>query len=51
MKVVKRDGRTEDVHMDKITDRIRKLCDGLDTRFIEPVRGGRGTGGGRALAL
>lgn len=45
MKVVKRDGRREDVHMDKITARIRNLCDGLDARFIDPVRGGA-----RALA-
>lgn len=38
MHVVKRDGRKEEVHFDKITARIRKLTDGLDKRFIDPVR-------------
>ena len=37
MYVIKRDGRSEEVHFDKITARIRKLCDGLDARFIDPV--------------
>jgi hypothetical protein len=37
MFVVKRDGRQEDVHFDKITARIRKLCYGLDMRYIDPV--------------
>lgn len=38
MYVLKRDGRREEVHFDKITARIRKLCDGLDTRYVDPVR-------------
>ncbi len=37
MYVIKRDGREEKVHLDKITARIGKLCDGLDMRFIDPV--------------
>jgi hypothetical protein len=30
MHVIKRDGRTESVHFDKITSRISKLAFGLD---------------------
>lgn len=37
MLVTKRDGRLESVKFDKITARIEKLCDGLDTNYIEPV--------------
>ncbi|CAM9852041.1 unnamed protein product [Chrysoparadoxa australica] len=37
MYVVKRDGRHESVQFDKITSRIKKLCYGLDDRFVEPV--------------
>lgn len=37
MYVVKRDGREEDVHFDKITARIKKLCEGLDMDFVDPV--------------
>lgn len=37
MYVVKRDGRQEDVHFDKITARIKKLCEGLDMDFVDPV--------------
>ena len=36
MCVVKRDGRNEPVHFDKITSRIQKLCYGLDMDFIDP---------------
>jgi ribonucleoside-diphosphate reductase alpha chain len=36
MKVKKRDGRSEDVDMNKITKRIQRLCDGLDTRYVRP---------------
>ena len=35
MYVVKRDGRKEKVHFDKITSRIRKLCYGLNENFVE----------------
>lgn len=35
MFVVKRDGRKEEVHFDKITSRIKKLCYGL--RHVDPV--------------
>ena len=34
MYVIKRDGRREDCHFDKITARIRKLCYGLDPMLI-----------------
>ena len=37
MFVVKRDGRSQEVKFDNITQRIRNLCDGLDPRFIDPV--------------
>jgi hypothetical protein len=33
--VVKRDGRKEPVHFDKITSRIEKLCYGLDMDYID----------------
>jgi len=36
MHVVKRDGRAESVHFDKITSRISKLAFGLDTKHVEP---------------
>ena len=36
MYVVKRDGRTEEVHYDKITSRIEKLCYGLNMEFVDP---------------
>ena len=35
--VIKRDGRTEPVMFDKITNRIRKLCYELDENFVEPA--------------
>ncbi len=37
MFVKKRDGREEEVHFDKITSRIQKLCYGLDMDFIDPT--------------
>ena len=37
MFVIKRDGRTEKVHFDKITSRIKKLCYGLNEAFVDPV--------------
>ena len=39
MFVIKRDGKKEEVHFDKITARIKKLCYGLDKRYIDPVSG------------
>ncbi|XP_015126458.1 ribonucleoside-diphosphate reductase large subunit [Diachasma alloeum] len=36
MFVVKRDGRKEEVHYDKITSRIQKLCYNLDMDFVDP---------------
>jgi ribonucleoside-diphosphate reductase subunit M1 len=30
-------GRQEDVHFDKITSRIQKLCYGLNSDFVDPV--------------
>lgn len=37
MYVVKRDGQKQEVKFDAITRRIRRLTDGLDTRFVDPV--------------
>nr|CAH7757153.1 unnamed protein product [Callosobruchus chinensis] len=37
MYVLKRDGRKEEVLLDKITSRIKKLCYGLDMDYVEPV--------------
>ena len=37
MYVVKRNGRRESVKFDKITYRIKKLCYGLDPKYIEPL--------------
>jgi len=37
MQVIKRDGRQQEVRFDRITQRIRVLCDGLDARFVDPV--------------
>ncbi|CAO1365642.1 unnamed protein product [Diamesa tonsa] len=37
MYVMKRDGRKEEVHFDKITSRIQKLCYGLNMDFVDPV--------------
>ena len=34
--VKKRDGREEEVHFDKITSRIKKLCYGLND-FVDPA--------------
>ncbi|XP_037042258.1 ribonucleoside-diphosphate reductase large subunit [Bradysia coprophila] len=36
MYVVKRDGRKEDVHCEKISSRIHKLCYGLNMDFVSP---------------
>ena len=38
MYVIKRDGRHEQVHFDKITSRISKLAYGLNPDFCDPVR-------------
>ncbi len=37
MLVVKRDGRRESVKFDKITARIEKLCNGLNSDYVKPV--------------
>ncbi|CAE8618306.1 unnamed protein product, partial [Polarella glacialis] len=37
MTVLKRDGQKQEVKFDNITKRLRTLCDGLDTKFIDPV--------------
>ncbi|CAE8621930.1 unnamed protein product [Polarella glacialis] len=37
MTVMKRDGQKQEVKFDNITKRLRTLCDGLDTKFIDPV--------------
>ena len=36
MQVVKRNGKKETVRYDKITSRIKKLCYGLDAKYIKP---------------
>ena len=38
MYVVKRDGTKEEVAFDKITRRIRSLCDGLNPDYVDPVK-------------
>jgi len=35
--VLKSDGRHQEVHFDKITFRISKLCYGLNMEFVDPV--------------
>ncbi|MEP7321117.1 MAG: ribonucleoside-diphosphate reductase subunit alpha [Saprospiraceae bacterium] len=37
MKVLKRSGKQEEVSFDKITARIKKLCYGLNSTFVEPI--------------
>ncbi len=36
MEVVKRDGRREEVNVRKITERVQRLCKGLDMNYIKP---------------
>jgi len=38
MVVLKRDGRQEQIHFDKITSRIEKLCYGLEADYIDPTQ-------------
>ncbi|MFK7971785.1 MAG: ribonucleoside-diphosphate reductase subunit alpha [Bacteroidia bacterium] len=38
MYVIKRSGKREEVKMDKITARIKKLCYGLDERYVDSVQ-------------
>ena len=38
MYVIKRDGRKESVHFDKISERITKLCKGLDENHISAIK-------------
>ncbi|MEM6263681.1 MAG: ribonucleoside-diphosphate reductase subunit alpha [Bacteroidota bacterium] len=37
MFVIKRSGKKEEVKLDKITARIKKLCYGLDPRYVDPI--------------
>jgi len=37
MFVIKRDGRREKVHFDKVTARIGKLCYGLNEEYVDPI--------------
>ncbi|MDH3649897.1 MAG: ribonucleoside-diphosphate reductase subunit alpha [Saprospiraceae bacterium] len=37
MQVVKRSGKTENVSFDKITARVKKLCYGLNSQFVDPI--------------
>lgn len=41
MQVVKRSGKREEVSFDKITARVKKLCYGLDSTYIEPFEIGK----------
>ena len=34
--MIKRNGKKEVVRYDKITSRIKKLCYGLDSKYIKP---------------
>mmetsp|Transcript_74742 Transcript_74742/g.139543 ORF Transcript_74742/g.139543 Transcript_74742/m.139543 type:complete len:812 (+) Transcript_74742:96-2531(+) len=36
--VVKRDGQKEEVKFDRVTDRLQALCDGLNPKYVDPVR-------------
>lgn len=35
--IIKRNGQREDMLLDKITSRIKKLCYGLDKKYIDPA--------------
>ena len=37
MQVIKRNGRTEDVSFDKITARVKKLCYGLESQYVDHI--------------
>ena len=37
MQVVKRSGKREDVSFDKITARVKKLCYGLNQKYVDPI--------------
>jgi len=37
MQVVKRSGKKENVSFDKITARVKKLCYGLNQRYVDPI--------------
>ncbi len=37
MQVIKRSGKREDVSFDKITARIKKLCYGLESKYVQPI--------------
>ncbi len=37
MLVIKRDGRKQKVMFDKITERVSRLCDGLNRAYVDPV--------------
>lgn len=49
MYVIKRDGRHETVHFDKITARLKKLAYGLNTDFCDPVQVAQKVRGSPAL--
>lgn len=37
MYIVKRDGRQQEVRFDIITKRLQQLCDGLDSKYVDPI--------------
>ena len=37
MYIIKRNGEREDMLLDKITSRIKKLCYGLDQKYVDPA--------------
>lgn len=51
MFVVKRDGRQEPVHFDKITARITKLSYGLNPDFCDPVSRREGLARGPSISV
>lgn len=37
MQVIKRNGKREDVSFDKITARVKKMCYGLNQKYVDPI--------------
>ena len=46
IRVLKRDGREEEVSLEKLTSRIAASCDGLDLEFVSPATVAKGVIGG-----
>ena len=37
MQVIKRNGKREDVSFDKITARVKKMCFGINQKYVDPI--------------